>query len=685
MRHLTDKPWQASIRLLSTWALAMLLFVDMFPAASGSEPRSNRRISSKTGDSIALNEILGESILTQNSAKIIRAARRLPPEKRYAYLFRWVLRDDGHDCRIDGTFRRSISDRVDVAQSATTSIANYPEAKWLLCPARELVELASNMGRLDTLRGEVLQTSTSSDDATTHYFNGREAYIDSRNEPSAPWVAVGSRQRAHSEIAELAIIGSPTIPSQLNLIANSALRGWASYYDSESNAGRGSWKSEADSNGQWTLTSERTTEPRGCSDENLLYYVRPLVWDATVSYEFEFREGSVAVHPCIGRSVFLLGADGVGLHQLTDGRYETLDIRSDNSEVLPPTKSENPNRSVVQEGWNQAELRITSDRVQLWLNDHPVAERRIESGESRTFGLFHYQDQSRAHVRNMSLQGDWPRELPTLETQPLASQKVVAWDAKAKDLDAAWSHDFRQGAPPNLFLYKGDENLLIRQSDGVRLYRPDKASTLTLNFAGRIEGDFDIVLEFKDLAIGDQKPTWHCGAGFAVMLDNSKHDRMDIVRRRDRINRHHHIVFAQNRVNRFGGVNWVKDTTRIDESVAGRLRIIRQGKTLDGLYADGDSDSFRYLDEAVIEEGHIAAEGLRLYTVGGQDMTCAVTFVRLDVRADAITLPPGSKPQTYPTGPPATVPASVPTPTPAPTPTNSLSGRLYDSLRSLFP
>ena len=143
-----------------------------------------------------------------------------------------------------------------------------------------------------------------------------------------------------------------------------------------------------------------------------------------------------------------------------------------------------------------------------------------------------------------------------------------------------------------------------------------------------------------------KSPTWHTGVGLAVTFDNAERDRLDVVRRIDRLNQNHHIVFARNRVNQFGGVDWLKDTTYVDESNAGRLRIVRKDDVIYGLYADGDSKRFRYLGEVKIQPGSVAPQGLRLHTVTGNDRPIAVTWVRLDLRADAISLPTVPAPQT---------------------------------------
>jgi len=341
------------------------------------------------------------------------------------------------------------------------------------------------------------------------------------------------------------------------------------------------------------------------------------------------------VHPCLGRSVFIIRPDGVWLHQLTDGKNATSGIRPDNAiRVAGSTECIS-----LKPGWNRAELRLEQDRLELWLNENLIATHVIKPSQSRTFGLFHYRDQTRVNVRNVRLTGEWPRTMPALEQQPLAAHKQAALDAAAKKLEDAWIHDFRHGIPKHVFTLDGNANRATQLADGIRLNRTGAASALSLNFAGQIKGDFDIILEFKDLEIGDEQPTWHCGAGMAVSIENKSHDRMDIVRRRDRLSRHHHIALSHNHVNRFGGVDWIRDTTHIDESVAGRMRMIRQGDVIYGLYADGDSQCFRLLDKETIEPGTISVDGLRLYTIAGKGMNCEVTLVRLDVRAEAIDFP----------------------------------------------
>jgi len=474
----------------------------------------------------------------------------------------------------------------------------------------------------------------SSESGIHHFWNSREVFVDEDGERSAPWPAVRSWRRTAAAISEWTIVGSPTVPEHLDLVRGLSLRGWASYYDAESNDGLGSWAASTDDEGRWTLASERSGTINGCYDENLLTYVRPLTWNAVLSYEFEYLPDHSAAYPCLGRSAFIIRPEGVWLHRITDGRHDRTDARPD--EVIGISDEHASGVPSLMPGWNRARFETDFNVCRLWLNEQLIATHRIKPEQSRTFGFFHYRDQTTARVRNVRLTGDWPRELPRLADQPLAAHQVAAWDAAAEKLAHAWSHDFREALPPRFLTVKGRLSPWRVQDDGLHIQRVGTTSFLNLEFSGQIRGDFDIVLQFKDLRIGDEKPTWHSGVGMAVTIQNSQRDRIDIVRRRDRLNRHHNIVLARNRVNRFGGIDWIQDTTRIDESISGRFRLVREGNVIHGLYADGDSECFRYLDKFAVEPGPVAMDGLTLYTIAGEQMTCSVTLVQLNIRADAI-------------------------------------------------
>jgi hypothetical protein len=75
------------------------------------------------------------------------------------------------------------------------------------------------------------------------------------------------------------------------------------------------------------------------------------------------------------------------------------------------------------QAWNQLVLKLTGDTIALELNGQPIYERPIEAVNQRTFGLFHFADQTQVRVRNVSYQGNWPRQIPSgLRPRALASK-----------------------------------------------------------------------------------------------------------------------------------------------------------------------------------------------------------------------------------------------------------------------
>ncbi len=476
------------------------------------------------------------------------------------------------------------------------------------------------------------------DGVANHFFNGRPVFETAIGSSSAPWVALRSWRRTASEIRNLHLVGSAKIADSISLLGDASLSGWASYYDPDLNNGTGTWNAVVGDDETVRLVSEVSNNVRGSFDEDLLYYVRPISWDAQIQYEFDYQGGTIDVHPAFGRSVFLISPHGVRRHQLTDSKFEQSNLRPDNAvplQNLPTTSFEKPN---FVEGWNKAELRIKDNTLSLWLNGDPIARTEFPSATSRTFGLFHYRDQTHAIVRNVRLTGDWPNTLPAIDQQPLASELVATLDAEAAELPARFIHDFKKGMPPELFDFDGDETSMTCLPDGVQMVRAPDQGVRAMRVCAIINGDFDIVAGYKDLEISRGPATWHCGIGLEFNLDNLTLDRCSIHRRRDRMNGHHYVAFGQKETNAGGKTTWTGGANLVDESTAGRLRLVRRGTKVYGLHAIADSPNFRVLQTTAVPAGPIAIHGLRFVTDIGNQMTTSVTWTELNIRAQGIDL-----------------------------------------------
>ncbi|WDQ16279.1 DUF1583 domain-containing protein [Rhodopirellula sp. P2] len=485
---------------------------------------------------------------------------------------------------------------------------------------------------IEPLGGESLLRVSSSTEQVEHFFNGRRTHVDASQNSSAPWVGIRGWRRSKGRIADLRISGTPVTPPSIDLLSDSSLRGWSSYYDTDLNNGLGSWSIQEDG-GSLNLVSERTSDRFGSHDEDLLVYVRPIVWDARIQYEFLYNATATAVFPCVGRTAFLMDSSGVALHQITDGMHQQAPLRPDNR--TKPVSSTSPE---LVEGWNQVEVRFNGDRIVVSLNGKPVAEKQISAGESPTFGLFHYRDQTRAAVRNLRLSGDWHDALPEVSEQELASSLVKELEAAAEALPEHFEHDFGKGIPANVFEVDGRADRLSQLPDGIHLVRASPSDQAAIRLSGTIDGDFEITFGFKDLQLGDEEPTWHCGLGINVQLQNGQRSRLDMCIRRDRLSGLPDIAFSHNEINQHGGVKWIRGWTRRELSTSGRLRLVRRGGTIYGLFAQGDSSQFHLIGSTEIPLGPVPPLGFYNYSVGGKGMSVSGTWTEVIIRADVIDL-----------------------------------------------
>ncbi|EKJ98946.1 hypothetical protein RBSH_05747 [Rhodopirellula baltica SH28] len=525
----------------------------------------------------------------------------------------------------NGAFSELMVGGVAVSPSdsrAVSFVGSFAKGNWEVPVAKPI----------EPLGGESLLRASSSDGQVEHFFNGYLTHTESTHIASAPWVGIRGWRRSKGHIADLRIAGSPETPPTIDLLSDASLRGWASYYDADMNNGLGNWSIQAE-DGVSTLVSDRTGERFGSNEEELLYYVRPIVWDARIEYEFLHDAMSADVFPCVGRKAFLIDSTGVSFHQITDGMHQQTPLRPDNRMRL-----ESGGKPDMVEGWNRGELWFKGDRVIVLLNGKTIAKEQVSANESRTFGLFHYRDQTRAVVRNLRLSGDWHDSLSEVSEQKLASNLVKELEAAAEKLPEHFEHDFANGVPAEMFDVDGRADRLFSLPDGIHMVRATPSDKVAVRLNGTIDGDFEITYGFKDLQIGDEEPTWHCGLGMTVQLDNGHRDCLDVCIRRDRINGLHDIAFAHNKKNLGGGYKWVRGWTRRELSTSGRLRLVRRGGTIYGLFAQGDSSQFHLIGSTVIPLGPVPPFGFYNYSVGGNGMSVSGTWTDLRIRAETVDL-----------------------------------------------
>jgi len=223
-----------------------------------------------------------------------------------------------------------------------------------------------------------------------------------------PWLSLGQTGSAGGSIRDIRINGQPRVLDQVDLSARSDLDVWAIDPDEASD------QVEA---AAWTkrgveIVGRFDHRSPGARSESLLRLRRPLAEDGEVAFEFfHDPDRQIEVHPTLGRLVLLLGAEGVRLHRLTDGRHDRSGLAPDNTVGDAPGRR-GPVPLKAGE-WNRAGLAVTGDTLTLKVNDTLVYEAPIEPSNIRTFGVFHFSDESEARVRDVHHRGEWPKQVPT--------------------------------------------------------------------------------------------------------------------------------------------------------------------------------------------------------------------------------------------------------------------------------
>ncbi|HUG17581.1 MAG TPA: DUF1583 domain-containing protein, partial [Planctomycetaceae bacterium] len=294
------------------------------------------------------------------------------------------------------------------------------------------------------------------DGQRTTSINGRDVFTSAQGPKSDPWVAAHSPWPASGEMQNVRITGNPEIPEELDLIANPDLPGWLPYYD----------ESAGQSGSNWNVSEQRpstllerlnpfadrstpiligrtSNAPRGSSQESLLRYHRPMLEDGTIEYEFYYKAGELEVFPAVDRLAIVFDSDRVGIHWITDGKFDTTGVDPAN---FHPVSNDQP-IPLTPNAWNRIRLSLKGDNLEVALNEQSIFTRKLEPENLRTFGLFHYSDRTTAMIRNLRWRGEWPRELPPVNRQELADLTLEQTLDRGPELPVVFEHDFSRGLP----------------------------------------------------------------------------------------------------------------------------------------------------------------------------------------------------------------------------------------------
>lgn len=405
-----------------------------------------------------------------------------------------------------------------------------------------------------------------------------------------PWLGFHSFGVNWGTVRNVRITGSPTIPSDIDLLGLDALAdAWYGYY----NPSGQKWKKELDE-----LRSDKTPDRAGRKEETLLQYHRQMVEDGEIEYEFFYEAGATAVHPALDRMTLLVEPDGVNLHWVTDQEVETTlpagNVTTEKENRRGPEKLPLKNAD-----WNKILFKLTGNTVILSLNGVEIYQRELEPTNQRIFGLFHFSDETQARVRNIHYRGNWPKTLPSLADQEMA---VGAPVMTKKDLpyEVTWNAQRKNPAPFNIL---GDSVFVELTPKGLKTDLPAGADKpmVGVQLIQPIAGDFEATVVFSGLKA--QRPANEpddAGPGIDLnIFINAKHQEWLKFERRITKDLRELLLGVHGEIENNDRQMWhVPQFNYIPP--AQQLRIIRKGGMAYYLVAPHGSKEFQLVDRRLV-------------------------------------------------------------------------------------
>ena len=258
-------------------------------------------------------------------------------------------------------------------------------------------------------------------DATAVRVGGRLLTTDPTPPAGSPFVGLATTDGRRGLFRTVQVIGEPTIPAEVNLLADDRLDGWYApagrghlpregmKYDRNASRSQAHWEF-ADGVLESTATARR------------IMHHRPLFDGDRIAFEFHTVGTEATVAPSLDRVGFVLDPEGVRLRFLPvhspQGRFDEDGALSPAQTVpAPGALGAVP---LIPNAWNRAVLAVDAGRLTLSVNDVPVLERDLSAGAGTPHGAAHPDrlfgfapsPGRGAEVRNAVLSGDWPTELP---------------------------------------------------------------------------------------------------------------------------------------------------------------------------------------------------------------------------------------------------------------------------------
>lgn len=283
--------------------------------------------------------------------------------------------------------------------------------------------------------------------------NGQLFFEDKDPAPTSPWLMLVGPAGVRSIYRNFKLAGKPEPLKEVHLTSGNHFEGWIlNFYEyknvplrllsSTRQMGLGVFDWEV-KDGE--LLGRKKEQALGQTTPSALQYFRPLRPGEMIRYEFYYEPGQTHVSPCLDQMAFLLEPDGVRLHWVVDQMFgDWSGLTLDNAVDSPPGRK--GDKVPLKAGtWNAVSFETSAKTLKLTVNGQVVYEGEIPEELGRRFGLFHYQDQTAARVRNVILTGPWKKTI-ALDDAGFASKSSSPAEARVRR-DRIGELYYKDGAP----------------------------------------------------------------------------------------------------------------------------------------------------------------------------------------------------------------------------------------------
>ncbi len=442
----------------------------------------------------------------------------------------------------------------------------------------------------------------------TTWTNGVNIHEHLFDSPADPWLVIQASQPTNfCTVNNLRIVGTPEIPTEIDLIGIDGLSGWRADIYGESHAANGDTQAPWQRIGE-ELTGQLKTRTDNEHVESLLMYQRPMLEDGDIEFETWYEAGKYEVHPALGRDAWIIRPDGVYRHRLTNAQYETSGLDPGNEERVPDSATE---ITLTEKNWNYIQLSLKGDRLTISVNHTDVATIPISvAPNERHFGLFRYSNKTQCRVRQLLYRGEWPKTLPPVDEQDLAypAEGPFAFSDIQPTLDELLNQPHEKLKSTGIAILGPTDQVTVGD-DGLHLSLHDANGYPTwpgITRRKKIQGDFELTVDYRDVEFSPNKEGWGINSGISMAMDVPEKTIVSCLLSLDKSGK----LAYRTQVARsaLDGGNRTYDQIVIgDASTSGRLRMVREGGQVHCLVAPAGAEQFRLLASFAVGDAAVSS------------------------------------------------------------------------------